>query len=96
MEGTNMKKKEPAYVAATLKWCNERRKEKGKKPLKKMPKGRIADPSSCPCGRTADLIVGAEEWRPQGSTPDDYNPTPGPVRKFVYAFDAGRLPQYEL
>jgi hypothetical protein len=43
-------KKEPKYVAETLAWCNKRRKEQGKRPLKKMPKGRMSDPSSCPGG----------------------------------------------
>ena len=92
-----MKKPEPKYVAATLKWCNTRRKEQGKKPLKRMPQGYRSDPGSCPCGKTAKLHVGTELWRFQSeSSYYDDKSLPRRVQEFVKAFDSGELPQYEL
>ena len=90
-----MKKPEPKYVAATLKWCNARRKEQGKKPLKRMPKGKIWEPDSCPCGKAAKLYVSVRVWGFQGEKCYDKF-LPRRVRAFVKAFDAGKLPQYEL
>jgi hypothetical protein len=81
---------EPGYVAETLAWCNKRRKERGKKPLKKLPKGRRYQAFSCPCGKATGLWV-ASEWigsHARGNIPRS-------VSRFIVAFDAGRLPQYE-
>lgn len=92
-------KKEPKYVAETLAWCNARRKEQGKKPVSKLPKGYMRDPESCPCGRACGLVVGLQtfgthdeslaiSWGLGGEI------LPRPVKQFVKAFDAGKLPQY--
>ena len=88
------KPKEPAFVAATLRWCNARRKERGKKPLKRLPKGKRNDASSCPCGNATGLLV----WSDSFSESDTSNDTPIPVsvKRFVENFDNGRLPQYDL
>jgi hypothetical protein len=88
---------EPAFVAATLAWCNERRAERGKKPLKKLPKGRRMDAKSCPCGAATDLTVYSIGFGPPGSLPSlgELRPLPKSVSAFVSAFDNGELPQYE-
>lgn len=85
--------KEPEYVAATLKWCNERRKEDGQKPLKKMPKGHKRDGTSCPCGKASGVYVGIFDWY-RDTWP--VHKLPKFVTEFVNDFDAGKLPQYEL
>lgn len=90
------KPREPSYVAATLKWCNARRKEHGKKPLAKMPKGRRMDPWNCPCGKTCQLTVGSAFWHFRNEPTMRGRPLPINVYKFVYDFDRGLLPQYEL
>ena len=87
--------KEPAYVAATLQWCNERRKEKGKKPLTKLPGGVRGDPLSCPCGKATGLSVGAVLWGEPGYLKPQSNSLPETVSEFVVAFDNGELPQYD-
>jgi hypothetical protein len=88
---------EPKYVAETLAWCNARRKERGKRPLKKLPKGQPMDGESCPCGTATGLFV--ESQIAYDRDPDlehkfgEYD-LPRAVRSFVAAFDKGRLPQY--
>jgi hypothetical protein len=89
---------EPAYVAETLAWCNLRRAEQGKRPLKKLPKGERRNALSCPCGAAIGLRVGQYAYftatkRPSTST--CLGELPPAVTRFVIAFDAGRLPQYE-
>jgi hypothetical protein len=84
--------KEPAYVAATLRWCNARRKEQGKEPLEKLPKGERNDATSCPCGKATGLWVYVEQY---DDTDFNAHPTPRCVQQFVPAFDAGKLPQYD-
>jgi hypothetical protein len=85
---------EPTYVAETLAWCNERRAERGKRPLKRLPKGIRGDAKSCPCGKATGLKVDFlfylddRKGPPRGILPD-------PVRAFVRQFDWGLLPQYE-
>jgi hypothetical protein len=84
--------KEPEYVALTLRWCNGLRKKNGKKPLKKLPRGRMFEATSCPCGKATGAIVGYGFY--------DFNGKEGiipySVRQFVDAFDDGRFPQYQL
>lgn len=87
---------EPAFVAATLKWCNELRKEQGKKPLDKLPTGKRKDPDSCPCGKAANLFVGTAYYAHLPKK--KYNTMlvlPATVMDFVKHFDRGDLPQYE-
>lgn len=90
---------DPPFVADTLQWCNERRVEKGLKPLNRMPLGARSNPMSCPCGRAADLWVGMDSWSHVKDGEIDWQPLedklPAFVREFVFAFDAGELPQYE-
>jgi hypothetical protein len=83
---------EPAFVAETLAWCNEIRAAQGKPPLDRLPKGKRADPKSCPCGTATGADVAFEFYylprdRKEYSLPE-------PVRKFVRAFDQGMLLQY--
>lgn len=83
---------EPAYVAATLAWCNARRKEQGKRALKRLPKGMRRNARSCPCGKASGLSVWVQfayDSRQRAV------PVPRAVGRFIRAFDAGRLPQYE-
>ena len=88
--------KEPLYVWLCLEWCNEKRAQKGLEPLKFLPKGRISDPLSCPCGAATGLNVGSGTYHfpvPLGAVPE-YHDLPEAVRVFVSQFDAGHLPQY--
>src|SRR4051812_33017599 len=48
---------EPKYVEETLRWCNARRKERGKSPLDRLPKGERTKGESCPCGAATGLFV---------------------------------------
>src|SRR4051812_27551481 len=87
----NRKFRYPRYIKATLDWCNERRGEKELEPLDDLPKGKRGSPRSCPCGAATGLYVS-----PVHAT--DLNRTftlPTNVEKFVRAFDAGMIPQYD-
>ncbi len=88
--------REPAYVAETLAWCNRQRKKQGKGPLKKLPKGRRGDPTSCPCGAATGLYVFVDEAEhyDAGSGDRIYVPINRFVKDFVLNFDSGLLPQY--
>lgn len=92
VQTTTDRKAEPGYVAETLAWCNARRKARGKRPVKRLPKGWIGDPFSCPCGKATGLAVGHFEWRDERGK---WISLPRPVKRFVIAFDGGRLPRYE-
>jgi hypothetical protein len=91
---------EPHYVKDTLDWCNERRKEQGKEPLKKLPKGKIGDGYTCPCGKATGLYVGTRGWDVTQEEYDDsyggpnFKRNPESVKEFVRAFDQCKLPQY--
>jgi hypothetical protein len=89
----NPTSQEPKYVAETLAWCNARRKERGKRPLTKLPKGERNVPHSCPCGTATNCSVFGFTYR-VASLRAEY-PLPRSVQRFVRAFDDGRLPQYE-
>jgi hypothetical protein len=83
---------EPAFVAATLAWCNEIRAGKGMEPLERLPKGARKNPMSCPCGAATGLYVKSYRYG------DDHLgalPLPNAVIEFVAAFDLGVLPQYD-
>lgn len=82
---------EPAYVAATLAWCNRLRAQDGKKPLRRLPRGRRGSPESCPCGKATGWNVRRFTARRRVEW---VNAPPG-VTRFVRAFDAGELPEYE-
>jgi len=87
---------EPAFVAETLKWCNEHRARRGLEPLKRLPKGKRGDSNSCPCGSATGLVVGPTLcWELLQPTGCRRFPLPTPVRLFVEHFDDGRLPQYD-
>jgi hypothetical protein len=89
---------EPQYIAETLAWCNKQRREQGKKPLERLPKGHRNQSTSCPCGRATGLSVYADNAYATDRLGRD---TGLPLRvsravtRFVLAFDRGRLPQYE-
>jgi hypothetical protein len=89
-----------ACIKATLKWCNERRWEKGLYPLNVLPLGKIADPQSCPCGEATGFFVGSVKY---GNSVYAINPETGSgkmlpyeVEEFVRLFDAGKIPEYVL
>jgi hypothetical protein len=86
-----MKQKEPKYVAQTLAWCNLQRKNKGKRALKKLPKGYKGDGFTCPCGKAIGIWVGYDT---HGASPMRVS-NPKYLSAFVCAFDRGLLPQYE-
>ncbi len=92
---------EPEFVAATLKWCNERRAEQDLGPLDALPKGRRKDDHSCPCGAATGLWVGTDYYKDDSLSSSSrmslqLHDLPSEVMEFVAAFDAGRLPQYDL
>lgn len=90
-------------VNRTLGWCNERRKDKGLKPLKDLPKGKRWDGASCPCGQACGYYVGYREYFDQipGATASDYmaesaiGPLPDEVEIFARQFDQGSFPEYD-
>lgn len=88
---------EPSFVAETLAWCNEKRRERGMEPLERLPKGLRDDPRSCPCGKATGLVVWTYEysadWSP-GMKNFDAQTLPLAVTEFTVAFDRGELPQY--
>jgi hypothetical protein len=86
-------KKEPACVARTLAWCNRQRKKQNKQPLKRLPKGKMSDPYSCPCGAATGLSVGLYTFH-DPKIPFQNKKLPKGVREFVCQFDNGVLPQY--
>lgn len=86
---------EPSFVAETLVWCNERRKEKGMEPLDKLPKGKRGDPKSCPCGKATGLSVGVVTYAIPDVNVGPILYVTQDVTNFVTAFDVGHLPQYE-
>jgi hypothetical protein len=92
---------ESTYIAETLAWCNALRKERGKAPLKKLPRGERYEGESCPCGKATGLFVeryGAYVSRQEferSAASLVANTTPS-VRRFIGAFDLGDLPQYEV
>lgn len=86
-----------AIVNGTLKWCNRQREKKGKKPLKKLPKGEKLNPESCPCGRATGLHVDMESAidNHSGLYVDHVRiPLPKSVKLFVKMFDNGQFPEY--
>lgn len=90
-----MKTKEPAFVAETLSWCNTQRIQQGKSPLKRLPKGRLRDGESCPCGTATGLFVTRTKFYKAVNSVDAIGGLPESVKAFVDAFDEGLLPQYE-
>lgn len=89
--------KEPKYVEETLRWCNARRKEKGMEPLDKLPKGLRGKGESCPCGAATGLFVSYTYFNKMGINGSmESLKLPRSVRRFVGAFDSGRLPQYDV
>jgi hypothetical protein len=86
-------------IRGTLAWCNEVRKARGKKPLKELPRGVRRDSASCPCGKACELHVyatGAFLEPPLSSGALALFPVPKVVREFIYAFDAGEIPEQDL
>lgn len=80
-------------VDATLAWCNERRAERGRTPLDRLPKGRRGHARECPCGTASGLRVYSNVYTDESGVRHD---TPSPVKAFINAFDAGRLPEYDI
>jgi len=92
--------KEPGYVEETLRWCNARRKEQGKEPLDKLPKGVRGKGTSCPCGAATGLFVAVSQYWEITNVATRIIQSkkflPRSVTRFVMAFDRGRLPQYDI
>lgn len=83
-------------VAGTLRWCNDRRLDKGLNPLNDLPKGSRSDPLSCPCGKATGLWVGMNSWGDdQKAARQTRHQLPPEVRQFVVYFDNGYIPQYD-
>lgn len=74
-----------AYDAA-LAFVNARRKEKGKKPIKRLPAGKPHDARSCPCASACDAIVETRRWCDGGDW--IFTPNPQGLFDFVREFDA--------
>lgn len=74
----------------TLRWCNKLKREHGGgKPWKRMPAGRVAISSECPCSKAvAGLRVGPNVFQFDTGAGA---PLPAVVRRFVAAFDAGAI-----
>lgn len=79
---------------ACLVWCNEIRAKQKKEPLIDLPKGKIADPESCPCGKATGLYVSAFAYYSpmQLGHMDFHGNLPQLVRDFVYLFDSRQYP----
>lgn len=87
-------------IEATLKWCNDVRATKGKKPLKKLPKGNKKDPQSCPCGKATGLTVFTTFALANNSPNNDHHIIdnhhiylPPLVTQFTVQFDRGNIPE---
>lgn len=83
-------------IAGTLEWCNAERAKQGKEPLTELPKGRVRDPLSCPCGTATGLWVGrhtfcsTDEKRYRDKPEYDL---PIVVSLFTQEFDDGTFPE---
>lgn len=90
-----------AYYDEALAFCNARRKENGKRPIKKLPPGVPGDVRSCPCAKACvGISVGELTWwnrisaDADGSdldeiSPDAFDGAPG---DFVFYFDMHGAP----
>ncbi len=84
------------YEAEALAWCNKRRAERGKKPIKKLPKGRKMSTDSCPCAKATPTKVGLTRWWWRDcSVLDKGHLLPFSVCQFVEFFDTGYYPHLE-
>jgi len=75
----------------TLAFINRMRREKGLRPLKRLPKGDQVDSVSCPVARGIQGFVYSETYKARRM--DDELPLPQYVQQFVSAFDDGRIPE---
>ena len=82
-------------IQGTLDWCNERRKEQGKSPLYRLPKGKRSDPYSCPCGRACGLAVYSLQYYDPKTRLSGWR-VPMAVQEFIPLFDVGKFPEFEL
>lgn len=83
-------------VKNTLRWCNSQRKKQGLRPLKALPKGKLSDPVSCPCGKASKLEVFCSAAYPPDYSIDDPKgriKLPVSVQLFVRDFDNGLFPE---
>lgn len=83
-------------IKSCLAWCNEKRKEYGKEPLTDLPKGRIGDPRSCPCGTATGLYVSRTLYSPvdeYGNRTGSFHTLPREVTRFIELFDEGSIPE---
>lgn len=111
MEGTDNTPKPTGFedasdeevAAGCLAWCNEKRAEQGLETLDKLPKGRPADPKSCPCGSATGLQVFSVAYAKPDQKFGSYQEllgngqvNPPVVREFILRFDNGGLSKYRL
>ena len=73
-----------------LAYVNRIRKELGKKPIKRLPKGERRSPVSCPIARG---IGSGARFSGVAITPNGHYDAPQYVRNFVYLFDSGQYPE---
>lgn len=91
-------------IQGTLDWCNHIRAQENKPQLTKLPKGKIRDGESCPCGKATDLYVGRTVFLPikehrqaivRNSPPkiSDGEKLPRVVQEFITQFDKQEFPE---
>ena len=93
-----------------LRQVNRARVALGRRPLKRIPKGKLHCPDACPLAKAVGASIGsgfadfdspkdayavAQAWKQKRSI---FNicavPLPGAMARFVEKFDGGELPQY--
>lgn len=75
---------------ATLAWCNYIRAKRELEPLTELPKGKMVDPKSCPCGEATGLEVHTIVCYNNG---DFVEFLPPEVTAFIREFDRGNIPE---
>lgn len=78
---------------ATLEWCNKQRDRKNMKPLEELPKGKVGDPESCPCGKATNMDVGFTDAVDYSIVPAFKTLLPPDVMGFVHHFDNEEIPE---
>jgi hypothetical protein len=81
-------------VKAAIEWCNEIREKNGQEPVSDLPKGRIRDPDTCPCGQLTGTKVFEEVYFERAEIKGTMRRLPQEVTDFVRKFDRGEYPQY--
>jgi hypothetical protein len=88
-----------------LTYVNGLRRELGRKPLQKLPKGEIGEAESCPIANALPGVVEVDVdciqfYEPDpdgllGNSPGKKRKPPRHVRQFIEEFDSGTYPELE-